>query len=98
MEATPPDFDVVECFKECIEIEEVDEIHDFHVWALSSGKLAMSAHIRSPRPLVALNKMTEIMRNNYGCFHSSIQVEEALPFSLDMISCDNEKIKAVEEV
>jgi len=50
MEATPPDFDIVECFKDCLEIDEVDEIHDFHVWALSVGKIAMSAHIRSPRP------------------------------------------------
>jgi len=47
MEATPKDIDVIECFKECLEIEEVDEIHDFHVWALSQGKLAMSGHIRS---------------------------------------------------
>ena len=47
MESTPDEVDVIECFKDSIEIEEVEEIHDFHVWSLSAGKLAMSAHIRS---------------------------------------------------
>ena len=93
MEATPPDFDIVECFKDCLEIDEVDEIHDFHVWALSVGKIAMSAHIRSPRPQIAIHKITEIMRNKYECYHSTVQVEEAIPFSLDIITCDNDKIK-----
>jgi Co/Zn/Cd efflux system component len=30
-----------------VEIPEVEEIHDFHVWSITNGKLAMSAHIRS---------------------------------------------------
>ncbi len=48
MEATPKQIDVVQCFQDLLEIDEVDEIHDFHVWALSAGKLSMSAHMRSP--------------------------------------------------
>lgn len=47
MEATPKDIDVVECFQDVLNLDEVDEIHDFHVWALSVGKLSMSAHIRA---------------------------------------------------
>lgn len=50
MEATPKYLDVAECFTELIDIPYVEEIHDFHVWSLSAGKLAMSAHIRSPQP------------------------------------------------
>jgi zinc transporter 2 len=47
MEATPKSVNVVQCFQDILEVEEVDEIHDFHVWSLSAGKLSMSAHMRS---------------------------------------------------
>jgi Co/Zn/Cd efflux system component len=54
MEATPKNLDVAECFKDLVNIDSVEEIHDFHVWSLSVGKLAMSAHIRSSNPHVAI--------------------------------------------
>ena len=31
MEATPKDVDVIECFQEVLNLDEVEEIHDFHV-------------------------------------------------------------------
>jgi Co/Zn/Cd efflux system component len=84
MEATPYEVDIIECFKDSIEIEEVEEIHDFHVWSISAGKLAMSAHVRSAKPYEALHKMTEVMRTKYNIFHTSIQVEKpALSFSME---------------
>jgi Co/Zn/Cd efflux system component len=72
MEATPYEIDIVECYKDCIEADEVDEIHDFHVWSISAGKLAMSAHIRSAHPYTALQKMTEVLRIKYNVYHTSI--------------------------
>lgn len=54
MEATPKTIDVVSCFEDVLNIEEIEEIHDFHIWSLSAGKLSMSAHIRSPSPHNAL--------------------------------------------
>lgn len=50
MESTPKNIDVAECFNELISLDCVEEIHDFHVWSLSVGKLAMSGHIRSANP------------------------------------------------
>jgi solute carrier family 30 (zinc transporter), member 2 len=47
MEAAPKELSVTELFNDLIDLEAVDEIHDFHVWCLSVGKMAMSAHIRS---------------------------------------------------
>lgn len=47
MEATPKDIDVVACFEDILSLEEIEEIHDFHIWTLSAGKLAMSGHVRS---------------------------------------------------
>ena len=54
MEATPKDVDVIECFQDVLNLNEVEEIHDFHVWTLSMGKLSMSGHIRSDNPHKAL--------------------------------------------
>jgi cobalt-zinc-cadmium efflux system protein len=50
MEATPKELDIIELFGRLIDLPCVEEIHDFHVWSISSGKLAMSAHIRSGNP------------------------------------------------
>jgi Co/Zn/Cd efflux system component len=72
MEATPKQIDVVQCFQDLLEIDEVDEIHDFHVWALSAGKLSMSAHMRSTEPHKALKKATEVLREKYSIFHTTI--------------------------
>ena len=54
MEATPKELDVTELFNDLIDIKSVEEIHDFHVWCLSVGKSAMSAHVRSGKPEKAL--------------------------------------------
>lgn len=72
MEATPKNLDVAECFKDLIELDSVEEIHDFHVWALSVGKISMSAHIRAINPHLAIEQMTEILREKYQIFHTTI--------------------------
>jgi Co/Zn/Cd efflux system component len=72
MEATPKDIDVVQCFQDVLNLDEVDEIHDFHVWSLSVGKLSMSGHIRSNVPHKALKKMTSILRDKYQIYHTTI--------------------------
>jgi len=72
MESTPKNIDVEECFNELINLECVEEIHDFHVWSLSVGKLAMSGHIRSEDPIKALKIVSKVLRDNYEIFHTTI--------------------------
>jgi zinc transporter 2 len=72
MEATPREIDIVACFEDILNIDEVEEIHDFHVWALSAGKLSMSAHMRSSKPHEALRKATAILRDKYSIYHTTI--------------------------
>lgn len=45
MEGVPEEVDVAEIEKDFAEIPGVLEVHDIHVWALSMGKKALSAHI-----------------------------------------------------
>jgi zinc transporter 2 len=47
LEATPTSIDVEQLEEEILNIPEVDEVHDFHVWAISVNKYSLSAHIIS---------------------------------------------------
>lgn len=70
-------------------LDEVEEIHDFHVWAISQGKMAMSGHIRALDPHGALKKATTILRDKYEIFHSTIQIEKVHP-GVQPGCCDND--------
>lgn len=50
MEATPDEIDHAKLEDEIRGIEGVEDVHDLHVWALTSGKNACSAHITSHEP------------------------------------------------
>ena len=54
---------------------DIVDVHDLHVWSLSAGKLSMSVHIISKKPLKTLSQATDLCRRKYGLFHTTIQVE-----------------------
>ncbi len=89
MEAAPKEMSVTELFNDLIDIESVEEIHDFHVWCLSVGKMAMSAHIRSADPQSALREMNKVLKNKYSIFHTTIQIEKSNP-DFNEIFCDSD--------
>lgn len=47
MEQTPSDINVKELYKEIQMLQTIEEIHDFHCWALAGGKYIMTCHVRS---------------------------------------------------
>lgn len=49
----------------------------------------MSAHMRSTQPYVALKKATEILRDKYQIFHTTIQIEKSHP-GVQIGCCDND--------
>lgn len=66
MEATPADMDyykVETAIKKC---EGVHDIHDLHIWALTSGKNACSAHITSHTPFKTLKKIEHELKHHQG--------------------------------
>lgn len=89
MEATPKELDATELFNDLIGLEIVEEIHDFHVWSLSLGKVSFSAHIRSPNPTKALKKMNKILKEKYNIFHTTIQVERSSD-DPESLTCDSD--------
>lgn len=52
----------------------VEEVHDLHVWTLSSGKISLSVHLTSHSPHV-LADANSILLKEFGINHTTIQVE-----------------------
>ena len=72
MEGTPKGLDVKELITKLYEIDSVVEIHDFHVWTISSGNLAMSGHVRATDPTKALKKMNRILKEEFNILHITL--------------------------
>ena len=72
MEATPDEVDVEKLENDIIEMPDVEELHDLHIWSISQGKFAMSCHIVSKHPLKTLHHVTDMCRRKYKLYHTTI--------------------------
>lgn len=75
MEATPADVDYLKVQEAISNCEGVEEVHDLHIWALTSGKNACSAHIKSHTPFKTLKKVEHELKHNQKIQHITIQIE-----------------------
>lgn len=78
LESVPAHIDVAAVRRAIHEIQGVDEVHDLHVWTLTSGFLAMSGHavVRNPEQNQrVLRDITQCMRESFGISHVTVQLE-----------------------
>ncbi|WP_019218085.1 cation diffusion facilitator family transporter [Legionella tunisiensis] len=64
----------------------VVEVHDLHIWAISTQENALSVHLFMPElPLSdeARQKLVSMLREKYNIHHATIQVERSLRFCDD---------------
>lgn len=63
MEGSPPGFDTDGLIRDIHELanpnDQID-IHDFHLWSISQGKMALSAHVRTNEPNRVLKAITAL--------------------------------------
>jgi len=45
MEGVPDDVNLEEFEEDLLQAESLKDLHDLHVWSLTSGKISLSAHI-----------------------------------------------------
>jgi len=77
LEATPSHIDLKEVHDSLHAVPGVASVHDLHVWTLTSGVVAMSAHVIVPDPAghqVVLEEMTRVVAA-HGIHHVTIQLE-----------------------
>lgn len=64
-------------------LEGVEDVHDLHIWALSTQETALSVHLYMPtNPLsdAARAQLIAVLQKDYNISHSTIQVEQDLRF------------------
>lgn len=80
LEAVPRDLDLVEIQRGLRGIPGVRDLHDVHLWTISSGIYAMSAHVLVDDILMSrtgeiLQEINRLLRSHYGIEHTTIQFE-----------------------
>jgi cobalt-zinc-cadmium efflux system protein len=80
LEATPKDINVEKMLDDLRKIEGVKEIHHLHLWTITSGIYAMSAHVLIEDLLVSrsaqiLQEIERLLQGRYGMEHTTIQFE-----------------------
>jgi cobalt-zinc-cadmium efflux system protein len=61
----------------------VSDIHDLHIWTLTSNVFAMSAHVKIKQEYVQqtnnlLRKINEVLKEKFGINHCTVQIEHDL--------------------
>jgi len=80
LEAVPGHIDLSEVFGALKEVDGVREIHDLHVWTISSHMHALSAHVvvsdeSAGRADEVLTRPRELLLERFGLDHSTLQIE-----------------------
>lgn len=80
LEATPKELSLPNLVRDMLRVAGVHDVHDLHVWTISSGMLALSCHAvidnlppSDSAPL--LDRITEMLRSRYHIAHTTIQFE-----------------------
>lgn len=78
MEAVPPHVDLEVLGRRLRAVPGVEEVHDLHVWTLTTGRYALSAHVVSREPCRddgVLDALREVCEREFGIDHVTIQIE-----------------------
>jgi cobalt-zinc-cadmium efflux system protein len=87
LEGTPPHLELGEIGAAMTRVTGVRRIHELHVWTLTSGREAMSAHVvvddlaESER---LLDELHAVLHARFGIDHTTIQLEKAPPAVLQI--------------
>ncbi|TBL81838.1 cation diffusion facilitator family transporter [Paenibacillus thalictri] len=80
MESVPDRFDLDEIRHAIAEVEGVEDVHEMHLWAVSTGHYSLTAHVFTDdkiQPFCIILGINETLQNNFGITHSTIQMENA---------------------
>jgi cobalt-zinc-cadmium efflux system protein len=80
LEATPKDINVEELIGDLVRIKGVKEVHHLHLWTITSGLYAMSAHVVINDLLISkssqiLEEIEKLLQGKYSMEHITIQFE-----------------------
>jgi cobalt-zinc-cadmium efflux system protein len=80
MESVPEKFSLEEIRADIASVEGVENVHEMHLWAISTEHYSLSAHVfinNSIQPYCIILAINETLKEKYGITHSTIQMEDA---------------------
>ena len=78
LEATPKGMKLADVRDHLMRAEGVVDIHDLHVWTITSGMLVASAHVvvsNDAKPASVLAELNECLAADFDVEHSTLQLE-----------------------
>jgi cobalt-zinc-cadmium efflux system protein len=78
LQATPEGIDPAEVEKYLADLEGVTQVHDLHIWAMSTTETALTVHLVKPQienddPL--LEEVCRELHNRFEITHATVQIE-----------------------
>jgi cobalt-zinc-cadmium efflux system protein len=81
LEAVPAHIDLEAVRAAMLEVPDVEEVHDLHVWTITSGMDAVSGHVvvgergeRRPSGEI-LAELHRLLHDRFGLHHTTVQIE-----------------------
>lgn len=82
LEGVPEGIELVEITGALLDLPGVTDVHDLHVWALTNGKISLTAHmvieVDTKKEHSLLGMATKLLEEKFNVTHSTIQIERTL--------------------
>jgi len=78
MESAPTGIDVDDVRDSLLDVAGVEEVHDLHVWTITSGIVSLSAHLVAPgasERAAVLKAARKALHERFGIAHVTLQIE-----------------------
>jgi len=80
LEAVPKDISVREIIEAIKEVPGINDIHDLHVWTITSGIVALSSHILIEDQMISrtgeiVETVNRILTDRFNITHTTLQLE-----------------------
>jgi cobalt-zinc-cadmium efflux system protein len=87
LESVPSHIDMEQVLEALAGIDGLDEVHDVHVWTLTSGFVAISAHGVIDDPTCHSRVLNEVRERvaSYGIDHVTFQIEMRRLYQIPMV-------------
>jgi cobalt-zinc-cadmium efflux system protein len=79
LQAVPANIDLAKVREYLASVPQVREVHDLHVWAISTTQTALTAHLVIPTGAsgdTLLHEVCEHLQREFGIEHATVQVEQ----------------------
>lgn len=80
MASVPEELDVDQIIADMKQADQVIDVHEFHLWSVTSDQYSLSAHVvldskSSQDAYQIINQLEHLLKSKYGLHHTTLQIE-----------------------